>query len=305
MNPAVLRTSCRRFFPLFLLALLGVSVSTPAAAQAVERDLFVTVVDRADKPVPNLGPKDFVVKEDGRTREVLKVRPASEPIDLAILVDTSAAANSQISDMRKGLEALIARMRPAGHIALVEFGERPRVLTDYTNDAVALTKGLGRVFATPGSGAYTLDALLDTVKGLKKRDGERAAIVVLWVGGTEFSSRDARQVVAEIAGQGAALHVLTVTRGTPADALTVDGRSRDEVFDSGARTTGGSNQNLLSSMAIAEALDRLATQMLSQYRVTYARPKTLIPPEKVEVSAASAEFKARGTAARVPAGPAR
>jgi Ca-activated chloride channel family protein len=303
VNPSVLRARCRRMFPVLTLAVLGALLPGRAAAQALERDIFVSVLDRSGKPVPNLGPRDFAIREDGRLREVLRVRRATEPIDLAVLVDTSAAAGSQISDLRQGLESLVAQMRPHAHISLVEFGERPRVLADYTSDAALLAQGIGRVFSTPGSGAYTLEAVVETLNGLEKREAERSAILVIWLGGAEFSNRDDRNVLEQLADQGPALHVVTVSRGTPPDAMTADGRSRESVFDRGTRASGGSRQNLLSSMAIKDTLDRIAAELLSQYRVTYARPQTLIPPEKIEVSATRTDLTARGTPVRVKANP--
>ena len=303
VNPTLLRARCRRMFPVLTLAMLGMFLPSLASSQALERDMFVSVLDRSDKPVPNLGPRDIAILEDGRPREILRMRRATEPLDLAVLVDTSAAASSQVSDLRQGLESLIARMRPQAHIALVEFGERPRVLADYTSDAALLAQGVGRIFSIQGSGAYTLEALVDTLKGTKKREAERSAVVIIWMGGLEFSNRDSRDVLALLAEQGPALHVLTVSRGTPADMMTVDGRNRESVFDRGTRASGGSRQNVLSSMAINEALDRIATELLSQYRVTYARPQTLIPPEKIEVRATRTDLTARGTPVAVKAAP--
>src|SRR5881394_2759371 len=48
------------------------------AAQPIQRSLYVSVVNDAGAPVPNLGPADFIVREDNVTREVLKVAPADE-----------------------------------------------------------------------------------------------------------------------------------------------------------------------------------------------------------------------------------
>ena len=58
----------------------------------VERDLFVSVLDQAGRTGPRRwAPPDFVVREDGRAREVLRVRRATDPIDLALLIDNSQA----------------------------------------------------------------------------------------------------------------------------------------------------------------------------------------------------------------------
>ena len=60
-------------------------------AQAIARAMTVTVVDEAGAPIPDLGPSDFIVREDNVSREVLRVGPADEPMQIALLVDTSTA----------------------------------------------------------------------------------------------------------------------------------------------------------------------------------------------------------------------
>ena len=80
--------------------LVGVSalavfiLARPAAllSQALERSLYVTMLDKSGAPVPNLGPTDFIVREDNVAREVLRVVPASDPMQIAIMVDNSTAA---------------------------------------------------------------------------------------------------------------------------------------------------------------------------------------------------------------------
>ena len=53
--------------------------------------------------------------------------------------------------------------------------------------------------------------------------------------------------------------------------------------------------SLLASTALPGALKKLAAELKGQYRVTYARPQSLIPPEKVTVSATRPGLTARGT----------
>jgi hypothetical protein len=263
--------------------------ATPSAAQTVERDMFVTVLDRADKPVLTLGVPDFVVREDGRVREVLRARRAADVIDIALLVD-----DSQVSDVRQALEAFIARMRPQAQISLVALGDRPTIYADYTNSQEQLAKAVGRVFPIPSAGAYTLDAVAEVLKGLEKRKPERSAVVVLWVGGREFSTAGYEPLIGDLAARGTALHVVVVGGRTPADAQTTEGRNRELLFDRGTTETGGRRENVLTSMALKDAMERLAGELLSQYRITFARPDTLVPPEKTEVAVRPPGLKARG-----------
>jgi hypothetical protein len=66
------------------------------------------------------------------------------------------------------------------------------------------------------------------------------------------------------------------------------------VLDEGPRQTGGRRDELLTSQALAAKLTQLADELTHQYKVTYGRPQSLIPPERVTVSAAKAGVVARG-----------
>jgi hypothetical protein len=280
-----------RLFAALATALL---VAAPSAAQTVEREMFVSVLDQADKPVLTLGVPDFVVREDGRIREVLRARRAADVIDIALLVDTSQALNNQVSDVRKGLEAFIAAMRPQAQISIIGLGERPTIYTDYTNSAEQLTKGVGRIFAIQGAGAYVLDAVQEVLKGLDERKPERSAVVVVYAGSREFSNTGYENLIDGLKARGTSLQVLTIGAGAPPDVQTTEGRNRELLFDRGTTETGGRRENVLTSMATADALQRLAAELLGQYRLTFARPDTLVPPKKTEVAVRPAGLKARG-----------
>ena len=56
--------------------------------------------------------------------------------------------------------------------------------------------------------------------------------------------------------------------------------------------------DVLATMAFEEQMTRVANALRNQFRVVYARPESLIPPEKVTVTAAKAGFEAHGMPAR-------
>ena len=281
------------------LVALYVTSGSFVSAQPNERELWVSVVDQAGAPVEGLTPTDIIVREDNRTREILRVVPAEEPMQIALLVDTSAQARDEIGHMRQALPGFIdALVRPneAGRrnqIALVAFGERPTILTEYTSDAAALKKGIDRIWSMSGSGAYFLDAILEVVQGFKKREAPRPVIVGIVVEGQELSYRMYDQVLGPLKDSGAPLYALML--GRPRDGGSQEARSRSIVLDRGTADTGGRRDQLLTSMALATKLTQLADQLTHQYRVTYARPQSLIPPEHVTVTAANPALIARGT----------
>ncbi len=75
-------------------------------------------------------------------------------------------------------------------------------------------------------------------------------------------------------------------------------RNREQFIDAITRATGGARFSLLTSMALDDALVKLASQLANQYRVTYFRPERLIQPQKVEVTARQAGLTVRATPAR-------
>src|SRR5947209_2443021 len=99
-------TRPRVFAPGILVAGLWIGLATAPAAQRSagrERSLYVSVVDQDGAPVPDVTPADLVVKEDNLTREILRVAPAEEPMQVAVLVDTSQAASEHVSHIRQAL----------------------------------------------------------------------------------------------------------------------------------------------------------------------------------------------------------
>jgi hypothetical protein len=279
---------------MFALVVALLVLAAPCGAQSVEREMFVSVLNQADAPVLTLGVPDFIVREDGRVREVLRARRATDVIDIALLVDTSQALGNQVNDVRKAIEAFIARMRPQAQISIIGLGDRPTIYTDYTNSQEQLAKAVGRIFSIPAAGAYTLEAVSEVLKGLDTRKPERSAVVVLWAGGREFSNGSYEPLIEGLRARGTALDVISIGSRAPLDVQTTEGRNRELLFDRGTTETGGRRENILSSMAMKDALERLAAELLGQYRITFARPDVLVPPEKTEVSVRPAGLKARG-----------
>ena len=272
---------------------------TPAAAQPNERSLWVSVVDQSGAPVSGLGPGDFIVREDNVSREVLRVTPAEEPMQIALLVDTSVTARNDIPQMRQALPAFVdtlTKPNDAGRrnqIALIGFGERPTILTDYTSEPALLKKGIDRIWSLVDSGAYFLDAISEVVQGFKKREAQRPVIVAVVAEGRELSYRMYDQILGPLKDSGAPLFALMM--GAPREGTSDEARSRAIVLDRGTLESGGRRDQLLTSMALDAKLKQLADQLTHEYRVTYARPQSLIPPEHITVAAKNPALTARGT----------
>lgn len=261
-----------------------------------ERTLYVSALDEKGEPVEGLGPEAFIVREDGVRREVLRVSRATEPIDIALLVDNSAAVQDEITFIRDALSAFVAKMAPGNQIALIALADRPTIFTDYTDDPKRLSEGIGRLFPMSQSGMTLLDAVFETARGLERRETPRAAIVGVFTDGIEFTNRYAKDAVAAARTAGAALHFLTIGQFFYSDEHAI--RERSFLLDEGPRATGGQRITLLSPHGLEQAMQRVARELSSQYKVVYGRPSSFIPPERVDVTSARPSVTMRGTPAR-------
>ena len=261
---------------------LAAAPQNQKAAAARNVDVYAGVVDSNGKAVTGLGAADFAVKEDGVTREVLKVAPATEPLQVVLVIDDSQAATPAIQFLRDGLNTFVTKLSGHGDIALVTIGERPTSVVEHTTDPEALKKGITRIFARPGSGTYFTEGIEEVTKGLQKRETKRPVIVAVFIEATEFSHPDHTQALKALYASRAQLHVLAV--GTPATSTNEEIRNRNRVIDEGTSATGGRRDQLLAAQAIPERLTQVADELLNQYVITYARPESLIPPEKAQIS---------------------
>jgi Mg-chelatase subunit ChlD len=244
--------------------------------------------------VTGLAANEFVVREDDVAREVLRVLPATEPMHIALLIDTSQAMEEHMLDVRNALRSFFKQMGGKHDIALIGLGERPTVLLDYTRDASRLEKAVGSVFSRSGSGTYILDGIVESSNGLRRRKATRPHIIVYAARGPEFSERYHQSVIDALRESGATLHTLALNRPGAAMSTREEQELAKAIAD-GTRLTGGRRDDLLTPMALSDRLESVGNELENQYQVVYARPSRLVPPKTVEVTVKrpSATIRAR------------
>jgi len=244
------------------------------------------VVDKAGSPVLDLTARDFIVREDGQAREVLRVTRDTDPLQIALLVDNSIAMRDRLTLLRKSVAAFVDATRADAPLALITLAERPTIAVGYTIDRAALHHAIDKMFAYD-AGNYLLDGIAETSQGLAKRTMWRSVVVVLTGLGPELSYRQYTEVMRIFGESGAALHVLQVGMG-------IGGQGREIVLSKGSAETGGRYEQVLSVTGLEQKARQLAAEISNQYRVVYARPDRLVPPKTTVISARDTALKARG-----------
>ena len=269
-------------------AMLAVTVLVPAHAQREtrQRTIPVTVVDRSGAPLTGLTVKDFVVRENDLAREVVSVTAAPPPTHIAILLDDSQATQNTTTFLRPAMSGFLKALGgadPAPQLALWTFGERPTRRVNFTPTAPTIEKAVLQIFPVNGSGAYFLEAIGEAVRELRSRKAEAPAIVAFVAErGPEFSSVLEKQVTEALRSLRASLWVVTLqVNGQPLN--TTEARERARVLGDTTVQSGGMNDVILTPQALESAFARIAAQLTQRYAVTYGRPESLVPPDRVEV----------------------
>jgi Mg-chelatase subunit ChlD len=142
-----------------ICAAFGAAVLAATLGAQTTRKVFVTVADENGQIVTGLKAADFTVEEVGKTHPVLRVTPSAPPMLVAILVDTSAAAEHSIPHMRTALTAFVNEIPQAHDIMLVSMGRQGRIRVPPTDDRKKIRDAVAGLFQDGGS-----TALLDSVR---------------------------------------------------------------------------------------------------------------------------------------------
>jgi len=279
--------------------LLAVALQAPDAAaqadapQAEMRTLAVTVTDDKNRAVAGLQPDEVVVLENGVARHVSRLEAETRPLTAAVIVDSSEPIGSLYRvNVVEAVAAFIRRLPQGSRYALWTTGDRPTKIVDFTDDAGRALPALKRTY--PRGGNTLFDAIVEATDELKKREGERTAVVIVSGNGLGFSNHDKRDVV-ERALKGAPVVMAVnfqegVNAGDPAlgesdDMGRVSRADYDFVLGSLASRSGGLLERPLSAMGVDKALDKVAAALAGQYRITYGTLPDL-KDRKVEVKVA-------------------
>jgi Ca-activated chloride channel family protein len=169
-----------RFDKVFLLLLFILTISVALCAQDKKNeddeilridtqlvDVPFVVTDKTGKPLLNLKQSNFILYEDGKRQEVSDFAATSAPFEVALLLDTSGSARSDLELIKRAAESFINSLRRGDRVSIVAFrSDRidnksvavSEVLSPLTNDRIKLKDVLSRVKTSNGTPYY--DGLL-------------------------------------------------------------------------------------------------------------------------------------------------
>jgi hypothetical protein len=260
-----------------LLAPLLAAAVLSAAAEPQTRRVYVTAHDKSGGAVENLTAADVSVKEGGKVREVLALKPAPGALQIAILVDDNGTGLFRVA-VARFIEALFGR----AEFSIITVAGQPMRLTPFTPNSDVLREAVAQLIARPASpdGGQLLAGISEAAVDFERRKVERPIILALTVGGEEHAPLPAHHVLDQLRKSGAALHVVSVRGSTlrptsqpnrPGDLLN-ENLGLHEVLGDGPKRSGGRREEVPAIAGAITGLQQLAELLKRQYVVEYALP---------------------------------
>jgi VWFA-related protein len=270
-------------------------VATLVSPQLVR--LNASVTDRHGRAISNLQAKDFSIIENGETREVKDVTPASAPFNLVLVLDVSGSVSERIDFIRKAARNFLGTVSAQDRIAILSFRDDIQVISNFTTDRRQLNESLNQIDAGGGTALYdTLAyALVDTLKPLR---GERTAIVVMSDGDDNKSFVPFGALLEATVESGALIYPLYIPSGLIPESSVVAPNTTSDPLRSRyltlttranetgrklAEASGGVYYSITRLDDLQRAYDDVVAQLRTSYTITYASNIGNTPSRRIRI----------------------
>ncbi len=274
-------------------------VGTPASAQAVPQQpsestpviretratfraateivvLNVTVTDKNGRYVDGLSKNDFVVLEEGVPQDVSFFGTSNVPIDLALMIDTSASMTDKIEFVHQAATRLVRTLRPSDRGEIVGFSEEAHVLAGFTSDKPRLEAAIAATKPRGDTALYNsvYIALQDLQRQARKEDGvRRPAIVVLTDGDDNRSLVNAEDLLDAARRSNVAVYTISIASKNDPQRFGAGKRfmaEADFTLKTLAQDSGARSFFPMEVEDLDGVYQQIAEELGSQYSLAYA-----------------------------------
>src|SRR5256884_453888 len=152
-------------------------------------NVLVSVLDEKNRPAPDLSREAFQLFEEGVEQKIDRFEPeTSQPLDLAIMIDSSMSAHKEISFEQEAAAHFIRQVLRAGdRLAVFSFDENVTQVASFSDNVAELQSAVRRI--PPGAGTSIYDAVLLGSRALGRRGDDRRRVIILVTDAGETTSR--------------------------------------------------------------------------------------------------------------------
>lgn len=236
--------------------------------------LNVAVIDGHGQFVSGLSASDFAVQEDGVPQEISFFSAAAVPMDLALLLDTSASMVDKMSIVHEAASGFVSSAKPGDRVTIVDIKDGVRVLHPLDEHLDGARAAIRSTTARGGTALY--NGLYMTLKEMVKNrrnngDVRRQALLVL-SDGDDTASLVGFDDVMDVAKQ-SGIAIYTITLRTELQRLLASNKTLavpgEFAMRSLAQETGARAFFPAAAAELAGVYGTIADELASLYSIGY------------------------------------
>ena len=238
--------------------------------------LNVVVMDRQQRFVSGLTAQNFTVYEDGIPQDLSYFAAGEVPLDLAILLDTSASMMYRLTTAQQAAIGLASALRPIDRLLVMDIKGSANMIAPLSSDLESAKQAIRSTYARGTTALY--NGVYLTLKELTKQrkaanDVRRQAIVVLSDGDDTSSlvSFDDVMDLAKESGISTYTIMLKAKNVLPAYGSLREGHAEQSEFamKALAQETGGRSFFPREVTELAGIYGTIEQELASQYALGY------------------------------------
>ena len=178
------------------LTLLMLPVQTRAqtdepdkSAKSAESLVSVPVIvsDRDGHYIPGLKKEDFTVLQDGVKQNITFFAKYDEPLNIALLIDTSGSTENVSKKIKGAAKELINLLNPGDRCLIATFDNQVKILNSFTSDQKTLKNSLDKIRSADLGGTLMFRAVEQIARN-SFADVEGRKVIILLTDGKDFGS---------------------------------------------------------------------------------------------------------------------
>ncbi len=253
---------------LLLIMLLVTSVRTQDDETIrIETDLVLinaTVTDISGRFIPNLKQQDFILREDGQTKEIAHFSAEDAPFAATILIDMSGSMKTRLRRARIAAAKFAEAIRQNDVVSVYGFNTEVNLLQDFSSSHDTFpdlwdmkARGLTRLY----------DCMHEAIEALSRRKEHRRAIILISDGEDTRSTQNADSVLKQALANDITIYTVDITEVSSTASL--EQMKAAEVLKTFSSKTGGQYIRSVGGQQLSQRLLEIASELRAQYTLGF------------------------------------
>jgi Ca-activated chloride channel homolog len=230
-------------------------------------NVLVSVLDDHNRPAPDLPREAFQLFEEGVEQKIdIFESETSQPLDLALMIDSSLSAHKEIAFEREAAAHFIRQvLRQGDRLSVFAVDENVTQIAAFSDNVPALQDAVRKI--PDGAGTSLYDAVLLGSRALGRRGDDRRRVIILVTDAGETTSRaDFDSARKEAVRTNALLYTIVIR---PVKNESGRNTAGEHALVTMTDTTGGAMFYPDSPQELSAIFDRIDRELRTQYRLAY------------------------------------